>query len=128
MFVTIFLLFRFRPVRNKYSEYYVSPEEYSPPRYPAFTLGSVYMVTRAAVHDLYTKATELAFFKLEDVFMTGIVAELLNVTRIDVDEFANFVYKEYKTCEIRKYITTFHVTRVKQFAHWKKLMGTNVKC
>lgn len=123
-----FILSSLRPVRDNSSKYFVSSEEYSPPVYPNFTFGMVYLITRAAVHDLYMKSMELAYFKLEDVFVTGIVAELVKVKRINVNEFANFASRDFSACEIRKTISTTYVNSAKQFDFWKKLLDTNEKC
>lgn len=64
---------KWKPIRNKKSKYYVSPEQYRPPIFPAFTTGPAYLMTRDCVKDLYNKALNETYLKLEDVYTTGIV-------------------------------------------------------
>lgn len=88
----------------------------------------VYLITRAAVHDLYMKSMELTYFKLEDVYITGIVAELMQVKRTNVNEFAGFVVRDSSACEIRRKISMAPVSNTTQLDFWKKLMDTNGTC
>ncbi|KAJ6640997.1 Beta-1,3-galactosyltransferase 5 [Pseudolycoriella hygida] len=72
---------KWKPIRNKKSKYYVSPLQYFPPVFPQFTTGPAYLMTSDVVHSLYAKALNQTYLKLEDVFTTGIVAQLVNVKR-----------------------------------------------
>lgn len=84
-------------------------------------------MTRPVVHDLYTKALEQIYLKLEDVLITGTVADLVNVTRINASEFVND-HDEFKSCELRKLISIHDVNSNEQFDLWKKLLERNVTC
>lgn len=113
-------------MRAKYSQWYVSEKEYAPSVFPPFALGSIYLITRAAARDLYKKAMEIAFFKLEDVFMTGIVAELANVTRISAHDFLSLGIKN--VCELKTQISKTYVSYTQQYDYWDALMGSHLKC
>ncbi|GAB0087581.1 hypothetical protein DMENIID0001_019080 [Sergentomyia squamirostris] len=67
--------------RNKSSKYYVSEGEYDKNDLPAYVTGHIYLLTTDIISDLYTKALEMKFLCLEDVFITGLVAETLGIPR-----------------------------------------------
>lgn len=126
-FLVSFMWFRWKPIRNKRSKYYVSPQQYFPSVFPQFTTGPAYLISGSAIHDLYIKALEQTYLKLEDVFTTGIVAQLVNVKRIHVNEFLNRRIA-FNPCNLRKAISIHMVKANEQFDLWKKLMDTNTKC
>lgn len=118
---------KWKPIRNKKSKYYVSPQQYFPPVFPAFTTGPAYLMTTDVVHDLYAKALNQTYLKLEDVFTTGIVAQLVNVKRVHVNEFLNRRIP-FNPCNIRRVISVHMVKSNEQFDLWKKLLDTGTKC
>lgn len=118
---------KWKPIRNKKSKYYVSPHQYFPPVFPQFTTGPAYLMTSDVVHSLYSKALNQTYLKLEDVFTTGIVAQLVNVKRVHVNEFLNRRIA-FNPCNIRKAISVHMVKSNEQFDLWKKLLDTNTKC
>jgi len=77
------------PVRNPKSKYFISEEQYSESSYPAFVTGPSYLVSKQAVTRLYEAALEHPFLHLEDVFLTGIIAEQVGVPRRLAVEFRN---------------------------------------
>lgn len=118
---------KWKPIRNKRSKYYVSPQQYFPSVFPQFTTGPAYLISGSAVHDLYLKALVQTYLKLEDVFTTGIVAQLVNVKRIHINEFLNRRIA-FNPCNLRKAISVHMVKANEQFDLWKKLLDTNTKC
>ncbi|XP_050089824.1 ionotropic receptor 93a-like [Anopheles aquasalis] len=80
---------KWKPIRNKKSKYYVSPEQYYPPVFPPFTTGPAYLLTADIISELFEKSLSQTYLKLEDVYTTGIVAQLLNIRRTNVKEFLN---------------------------------------
>lgn len=66
-------------IRNQYSE----------STYPPFVTGPSYLVSRSAVDLILPEALEHPFIHLEDVFITGIVAERTDVPRRLATEFRN---------------------------------------
>lgn len=118
---------KWKPIRNKRSKYYVSPQQYFPSVFPQFTTGPAYLISGSAVHDLYLKALVQTYLKLEDVFTTGIVAQLVNVKRVHINEFLNRRIA-FNPCNLRKAISVHMVKANEQFDLWKKLLDTNTKC
>ncbi|KAJ8983528.1 hypothetical protein NQ317_012019 [Molorchus minor] len=80
---------KWKPIRNKKSKYYISPQQYKPSTFPDFTTGPAYLLPAQISKDLYVAALNHTYFKLEDVFVTGIVANGLKIKRIHAPEFLN---------------------------------------
>lgn len=115
------------PVRNKRSKYFISKVQYGGKYFPVFTTGPAYLLTGDIVAELYAQSLATPYLKLEDVLMTGIVADLLGIERINVKEIANIRMKPW-ACRIRSSITVHMVEPNEQFDLWKKLFDTNIMC
>jgi hypothetical protein len=116
-----------KPVRNESSKYYISPSEYKPAIFPDFTTGPAYLMTGDVIRDLHTAALGTTFFKLEDVFATGIVAQNIKIKRINVIAFYNSRVK-MSVCKFRNGISIHKVKFDEQFNLWKKLQDGKTKC
>ncbi|XP_055680327.1 beta-1,3-galactosyltransferase 1-like [Lutzomyia longipalpis] len=75
-----------KPHRDLQSKWYLSEENFRNYIYPDFATGPVYVLTGDSVYDLYTTALDMPFLWLEDVFLTGFVAEELKIPRMDLGE------------------------------------------
>lgn len=118
---------RWKPIRNKKSKYYVSPSQYQPATFPDFTTGPAYLMTGDVIHDLYTAALGKTYLKLEDVFITGIVAQDVKIKRTHINEFLN-KRVTLNACNIQKGISIHMVKFHEQFDLWKKLLDGKTKC
>ncbi|KAK7868726.1 hypothetical protein R5R35_002530 [Gryllus longicercus] len=118
---------KWKPIRNKASKYYVSLDQYKPPIFPDFTTGPAYLITSDIIHDLYVTALNKTYLKLEDVFLTGIVAQEMKVRRIHVSEFLNKRIS-LNACSIQKGISIHMIKYHEQFDLWKKLLDGKSKC
>lgn len=118
---------RWKPIRNKKSKYYVPSNQYQPATFPDFTTGPAYLMTGDMIHDLYTAALGKTYLKLEDVFITGIVAEDIKIKRTHVNEFFNKRIA-LNACNIQKGISIHMVKFHEQFDLWKKLLDGKTKC
>lgn len=116
-----------KPIRNKKSKYYVSPEQYKPLKFPPFTTGPAYLMTRDCVKDLYNEALNRTYLKLEDVYTTGIVADSLKIKRVQVNEFLNRRIA-FNACNIKKSVSLHMIKPPEEFDLWKKLLDSSVKC
>ncbi|KAH8240974.1 hypothetical protein KR026_009553 [Drosophila bipectinata] len=115
------------PVRNKQSKYFVSYRQFTARFFPYFTTGPAYLLTGDIVGELYAQSLATAYLKLEDVFLTGIVADILGVPRVNVKEIANTNTKAW-ACRVRDRITIHMVSPNEQFDLWKKLLDTSIAC
>lgn len=77
------------PVRNPESKYYISESQYPEAMYPAFVTGPSYLVSKNAVIELFKAAMEHPYIHLEDVFLTGVIAEQCDIPRRLAVEFRN---------------------------------------
>ncbi|XP_058063514.1 beta-1,3-galactosyltransferase 5-like [Anopheles bellator] len=118
---------KWKPIRNKKSKYYVSPEQYYPPVFPPFTTGPAYLLTADIIGEVFEKSLSQTYLKLEDVYTTGIVAQLLNIHRTNVKEFLNRRIA-FNQCNIKKAISIHMVKNSEQIDLWKKLIDVSVAC
>ena len=63
--------------------------EYPGDKYPDFATGPSYLVSMQALLDILPLAMEQQYIHLEDVFLTGVVAESLGIQRLNIKEFKN---------------------------------------
>ena len=101
-----------KPVRNKQSKYYISEAQYSGGLYPPFVTGPSYVASAAAVETLFRSAMEMPYMALEDVFLTGVVAEASGVPRRLVLEFKNNAMRvptQFMGCTLLKTIAIHKV-------------------
>lgn len=117
---------RWKPIRSKASKYYVSTQQYKKPVFPDFTTGPAYLMTRDVVHNLYEESLKRIYFMLEDVYITGMVAEKLRVRRQASSEFVN-AKMSHAICSVKSVISIHMVSYEEQFNLWKNLHGT-AKC
>ncbi|XP_028138140.1 beta-1,3-galactosyltransferase 5-like [Diabrotica virgifera virgifera] len=111
---------KWKPIRNKKSKYYISLQQYKPPAFPDFTTGPAYLFPAQIAKELYVASLNYTYFKLEDVFVTGIVANGLKIKRAHVPEFVNKRVK-FTSCNVQKEISIHMVKGVEQYDLWKKL-------
>lgn len=109
-------------------------ENYFHSSYPDFVHGPGYGISRDAIHDLYTSALKQQYLKLEDVFF-GLVAELLQIERIDAIEHYNLALDSdvsFKTkcdiCNLRKTFTVHGIKPKKIYDLWAKFNDENIQC
>lgn len=118
---------KWKPIRNKKSKYYISPQQYKPAVFPDFTTGPAYLFPAGISKELYLAALNHTYFKLEDVFVTGIVANGLKINRVHAPEFLN-KRVSLTPCSVQRGISIHMVKGVEQYDLWKKLHDVMVKC
>ncbi|KAK5639224.1 hypothetical protein RI129_011716 [Pyrocoelia pectoralis] len=118
---------KWKPIRNKKSKYYISPQQYKPAVFPDFTTGPAYLLPARLSKELYYASLNHTYFKLEDVFLTGIVANDLKIKRIHVPEFLN-KRVSLAPCSVQRGISIHMVKGSEQFDLWKKLLDGHAKC
>lgn len=118
---------RWTPIRNKKSKYYISPQQYKPAVFPDFTTGPAYLFPAKLAKELYFAALNHTYFKLEDVFLTGIVANDLKIRRTHAPEFLN-KRVSLAPCSVQRGISIHMIKGSEQFDLWKKLLDGHAKC
>lgn len=118
---------KWKPIRNKKSKYYVSQAQFEHATFPDFTTGPAYLLSSDIVRKLYDTALDQTYLKLEDVFVTGIVANKLGIKRTHANEFLNKKIS-YSACNVQRGISIHMVKYSEQFDLWKKLLDGKSKC
>ncbi|KAH9377475.1 hypothetical protein HPB48_006264 [Haemaphysalis longicornis] len=72
------------PIRYRSSKWFVSKEEYSADKYPPYCAGAAYMMPTSVLASLGRAASSVPFFWIDDVYATGLVARVANVSLIDI--------------------------------------------
>ena len=106
-----------KPVRNPRSKYLITESQYPAEKYPDFVTGPSYLVSRRALAEILPAAMELKYLHLEDVFLTGVVAERLHIPRINIGEFKNNAVRvpvQFMGCTIQKSFTIHKVSPEEQ--------------
>lgn len=118
---------KWKPIRNKKSKYYISIQQYKPALFPDFTTGPAYLLPARLSKELYNAALNHTYFKLEDVFVTGIVANSLKIKRIHVPEFLN-KRVPLTPCSVQRGISIHMIKGAEQYDLWKKQLDGITKC
>lgn len=118
---------KWKPIRNKKSKYYVSQAQFKHAIFPDFTTGPAYLLSSDIIRKLYDAALDQTYLKLEDVFVTGIVANKLGIKRTHANEFLNKKIS-YSACNVQRGISIHMVKYSEQFDLWKKLLDGKSKC
>ena len=69
------------PQRNNTSKHFVTLDEYSASFYPTYCSGLAYITTTRVVIRLHKISLVTKFFWVDDIYITGILAEKINVVR-----------------------------------------------
>jgi hypothetical protein len=118
------------PVRYEDSQYFLPFGQFSESTFPDFVTGPAYLFSTGIAQSFFEKGMESRFLQLEDVFMTGVLAEAMNVSRVRVTEFENTAINVEKTgrCELSKYISIHMIGYHEQFAIWRKILDGKNEC
>lgn len=108
-----------KPHRNYDSKYFITLNEYAPDIFPKFIFGPSYMLSNDAVSAIYYEAQKHRYLKLEDVFITGIVARKLNITIIDSNKFS-MIMREDKYAMHKMVITVHTKNNFELYDLWNK--------
>ncbi|KAH7971142.1 hypothetical protein HPB49_019499 [Dermacentor silvarum] len=94
------------PNRNVASKWYVSRKEYAPDTYPAFLSGTGYLISGDSIATLEELISDECFFPLEDIYLTAIVAERAQVSRLGFDGFSNEHKWFHQPCSTPRVVTS----------------------
>ena len=109
--ITGHIVKNWKPVRNQKSKYRITEAEHPGDAYPDFATGPSYLVSQQAVEEIIPVAMEHRYIHLEDVFLTGIVADILGIARVNNQQFEKYATKKVpikKMGCMLKYTITVH--------------------
>jgi len=118
---------KWKPIRNKTSKYYISLDQFRPALYPDFNTGPAYVLTNDILKPVYEAALQGTFFKLEDVYVTGMIAGQLNIDHVDCPEFYNRRHT-LGTCAVSKLASVHMVKTFEMYDLWKRLSDGLTTC
>ncbi|KAJ8708888.1 hypothetical protein PYW08_010270 [Mythimna loreyi] len=115
------------PKRTMKSKYYVSPLQFPGRVFPDFATGPAYLLTGDCVRPLLTAAPRERYVRLEDVFVTGVLAARLGLRRAHAPEFYNKRVAAHP-CAVQRGLAIHMVRYHEQFDLWRKLLDGKTKC
>ncbi|CAN8014956.1 unnamed protein product [Ixodes persulcatus] len=115
-----------QPRRNSSSKWYVSKKDYNGTEYPPFVAGAFYVLGGRILHRLYNALEQVPFICLEDVFLTGFVAEKVGVDRIR--EKAIRGNEKVSPCDVTKKATSHYITPNMMRLYWLQIHYSVIKC
>lgn len=115
------------PKRTTKSKYYVSPLQFAPSVFPDFATGPAYLMTADCVRPLLAAAPAERYLRLEDVFVTGVLAARLHLRRVHAAEFYNRKVAAHP-CAVQRGVAIHMVRYHEQFDLWRKLLDGKTKC
>ncbi|KAI8431476.1 hypothetical protein MSG28_015992 [Choristoneura fumiferana] len=118
---------RSRPARAPHSKYFVPPAQFPGAVFPDFATGPAYLVTADAARRLLAAAPAQRYLRLEDVFVTGVLAARLGVRRVHAPEFYNKRVAPHP-CAVQRGLAIHMVRYHEQFDLWRKLQDGKTKC
>ena len=118
---------RWKANRSSESKYYLSSESYQGEYLPDFVTGPAYVMTGDLVKLLYQATLDARFLTLEDVLVTGVVADKLHIKRVNAKEFINDRVK-VNICKFTTSISTHMVKFEEQFDIWKRIQHGKARC
>ncbi|XP_043244310.1 beta-1,3-galactosyltransferase 5-like isoform X2 [Amphibalanus amphitrite] len=118
---------RWKPNRSVKSKYYLSPESFAGKYLPDFVTGPAYVMTGDLVKPLYQATLDAKFLTLEDVLVTGVVADKLHIKRVHAKEFINDRIKA-DTCKFATSVSVHMVKFEEQFDIWKRIQDGRTRC
>lgn len=108
-----YMLNNTKPRRMKQNKWYVTWEEYPRNEYPSYLSGWYYIITPDIASRICEEVIYHPYFWIDDIFVTGILAEALNINLMNLPE--NFWLEYYELLEccltdmVKKYIRCNYV-------------------
>ncbi|KAI1280919.1 Beta-1,3-galactosyltransferase 2 [Halotydeus destructor] len=117
---------KWKPHREAASKWYVPQSAFNGTMYPNFATGPAYMFTGDAAQQLLETSLALTPIYLEDVYMTGIVAEKAKVRRLNHALMKN-VRLKVDACTFKRFITSHKHTPQEIVQLWKTVYEAPAK-
>lgn len=110
------------------SKYFVSTEEYVGDRYPDYLAGPAYILSGDLLSGLFNLLPIAPFFRIEDVLITGFLAQYMGVERIALPDISIYVYQWAleDLCALKTKIIAWHSLKPSEIIEiWESLQGLN---
>ena len=111
------------PERNHSSKHFVTLKEYSASFYPTYCSGLAYVTTTEVVTQLHKFSPMPKFFWIDDIYVTGMLAEKINVVRTRPTIPFGFSM-DLKRRAVFKYLVIYNDQEEDVEGIWKELWST----
>lgn len=115
------------PIRDHFSKWYVSTEEFPGHFYPTYCSGTAYGFSTSILSDLYRSALQAKIFRMEDVFITGIAAQQINVKHIHSWGFS-FAKRQPTGCAYQNASSGHEVSVKQMYVIFSQLKSKEIDC
>ena len=101
----------------------VSRQQFPFSRYPVYESGAAYVITGDLIRDLFETSEYVPTLPVEDVYITGVLGRVLNVSHVEQEGFAYWVDKITTACDIirRRKITGTKMTPGRLTDLWRMI-------
>ncbi|XP_077552425.1 beta-1,3-galactosyltransferase 5-like [Haemaphysalis longicornis] len=79
-----------KPSRNRRYKWYVSEKTYSRDKYPDYCAGAAFMMKPDVLSTLCDASDHVSPFWVDDVYVTGMLAEYANISLVDIGPYLGF--------------------------------------
>lgn len=117
------------PVRFFLFKWHVTREQYSADTYPVYITGPAYLITGDIISKLYHATSQVPYFFVEDIFVTGLCREKIGAKVVGHKEFS-CSYRDRGPCGVnfRDYIVGHHYYTEEMTRMWGEMNNKNAKC
>ncbi|KAL4228921.1 hypothetical protein ACF0H5_011962 [Mactra antiquata] len=115
------------PIREESSKWYISVEEFGGKFFPTYCSGTTYAYSSAILADLLQSAEQKRIISLEDIYITGMAAEDIDITHIHSEKFS--FYKQKPTGCTYEHLFAGHEVSVDQmFIIHSEIKSREIDC
>ncbi|KAK2143190.1 hypothetical protein LSH36_870g00014 [Paralvinella palmiformis] len=116
-----------RPIRDRLSKYYTPVSQYNASVYPTYLSGAAYVISGDLIAALTEAASKTQLFWLEDVYVTGILGQLVRAQLIFNGKFA-FRTQTLARCQLGRIIALHRINPEEMINAWKLVADENRIC
>ena len=119
------------PIRDPYNKWFAPKYMYAKKRYPNYLSGTAYLMSKSVASLLYQNSVKnsvkMPVFHMEDIFITGIVAQYSGIRPQDHVGFS-YVKRRYTPCLYSQIISSHHLSMDEMKDIHKKVKAKEGKC
>jgi len=115
------------PIRDPYNKWFSPKYMYGKKRYPNYLSGTAYLMSRSITAKLYEAALKTPVFHMEDIFITGILAQSVGIRPEDNVGFS-YVKRKATPCLYVQIISSHHLAMDEMKDMHGKVMQKQGKC
>lgn len=113
--------------KNESLKHFLPVSQYNKDILPTYLSGPAYLIPVHLSNLLFQKSLKHPPFKLEDVFISGIIANSLKIHLTNNAGFYNF-HLNVNPCNVKYRISLHNMNRMEQLEIWKNIHDSSIKC